>query len=71
MGCEIFVAVSPSVPTREADYRFVALATRSTEVITFRDGEGGQPAHYRLRWVNTKGESGPFSPVFSATIPAV
>ncbi|MEZ6125726.1 MAG: hypothetical protein R3C49_21480 [Planctomycetaceae bacterium] len=71
VGCEIYVAVSAAVPSREADYRFVALATRSTEVITFEDGQGGQPAHYRLRWVNTKGEAGPLSPVFSATIPAV
>ncbi|MEZ6127779.1 MAG: hypothetical protein R3C59_03795 [Planctomycetaceae bacterium] len=71
VGCEIHVAVAAAVPTRETDYRFVALATRSTEVVTFQDGEGGQAAHYRLRWVNTRGEAGPFSPVFSATIPAV
>ncbi|MEZ6059260.1 MAG: hypothetical protein R3C19_02750 [Planctomycetaceae bacterium] len=71
VGCEIYVAVSPSIPTRDSAYRLAALATRGTEVITFADSEGGQPAHYRLRWINTRGEAGPFSPVFSATVPAV
>ena len=47
------------------------MATRGTEVVTFNNEEGGQTAHYRLRWMNTRGEAGPFSPVFSATIPAV
>lgn len=70
-GCEIYVAVSTTVPTAEADYRLVNVATRGTEVVTFNNEEGGKPAHYRVRWVNTRGEVGPFSPVFSATIPAV
>ena len=71
VGCEIYVAVSPTAPTDSAAYRLVSVATRGTEVVTFADNEGGQTAHYRLRWMNTRGEAGPFSPVFSSTIPAV
>ena len=36
-----------------------------------RGEDGGKLAHYLLRWVNTKGETGPWGQVASATIPAV
>lgn len=71
IGCEIYVSVASTAPSREADYRLVAVATRGSEVVTFADKDGGQPAHYRARWINSRGETGPFSPVFSATIPAI
>ena len=70
-GCEIWVAVAETTPKEESAYRMFALATRETHQITFNSTEAGQMAHYRLRWVNTKGETGPWSPVVSATIPAV
>ncbi|MEZ6125755.1 MAG: hypothetical protein R3C49_21635 [Planctomycetaceae bacterium] len=64
--------MSASVPTREADYRFVALATRSTEVITFQDRQGSQPAHYRLQLGEHQRRTRTVQPaMFSATIPAV
>ncbi len=70
-ACEIWVAVAPTTPKEDSAYRMIALATRETQQITFNANEGGEMAHYRLRWVNTKGEVGPWSPVASGTIPAV
>ncbi len=70
-ACEIYVAVADVAPTDPKQYRFVKLATRSSEVVTFEAVDGGKTANYLLRWVNTKGEPGPWSVVASATIPAV
>jgi len=33
-------------------------------------GEGGEYAHYMLRWVNTRGETRPWSEMVTATIGA-
>ncbi|MEZ6132523.1 MAG: hypothetical protein R3C59_27985 [Planctomycetaceae bacterium] len=70
-GCEVYVAVGENPPTSPEDYRFVAFSTRTPELIKFKSDEGGQTANILLRWVNTKGESGPWSQPIMATIPAV
>ena len=70
-GCEVYVAVADNPPTDPKAYRFVALATRSPQKVTFGSEDGGKTANYLLRWVNTKGEKGPWSSVLSSTIPAV
>ena len=70
-SCEVFVAVADQAPKNPEDYRLAAIATRDHVDVTFKSDEGGRTAHYLLRWVNTRGESGPWSPVFSGTIPAV
>jgi hypothetical protein len=38
--------------------------------MAFSGGDGGKNAHYILRWVNTRGQKGPWSEVVSATINA-
>ncbi|MEZ6059653.1 MAG: hypothetical protein R3C19_04760 [Planctomycetaceae bacterium] len=70
-GCEIFVSVSDAAPADPDEYAFVTLSTRTPERITFPSADGNRTAHYLLRWVNTKGEYGPWSNPVSATIPAV
>jgi predicted phage tail protein len=45
---------------------------RSTATPYLTDSAGadaGKTAHYWLRWVNTRGEAGPWSDTISATIP--
>ncbi len=39
-------------------------------VAHYSGADGGQTAHYMLRWVNTTGEKGPWSETASATIGA-
>ncbi|MCK4342738.1 MAG: hypothetical protein KAY37_13555 [Phycisphaerae bacterium] len=36
----------------------------------FTGPDGGQTAHYMLRWLSTRGEAGPWSETASATIGA-
>ncbi len=70
-GCEVYVAVADTPPTDTKAYRFIAMSTRSPQKVTFEADAGGKTANYMLRWVNTKGEKGPWGTVLSATIPAV
>ena len=44
--------------------------TSPTVRTEFRDQDGGKMAVYMLRWVNTRGEKGPWSGVTSATVAA-
>jgi hypothetical protein len=48
----------------------VALDTRSPYVLDFSGSDGAKNAHYILRWVNTRGQKGPWSETVSATIGA-
>ncbi|MEZ6124654.1 MAG: hypothetical protein R3C49_16015 [Planctomycetaceae bacterium] len=70
-GCELYLCISDAAPTDPAMYRMVRFATRTPETITFDAADGGKTANYLLRWMNGKGEFGPWSQVVSATIPAV
>jgi hypothetical protein len=70
-GCKMYVAVANNPPTDLKAYRSVALSTRSPEKVAFDAADGGKTSNYLLRWVNTKGEKGPWGSVLSASIPAV
>lgn len=70
-GAEIYIAITDHVPQDPSEFHFTALATRTPHVLTFKGEDGGKLAHYLLRWINTKGKTGPWGQVASATIPAV
>jgi hypothetical protein len=46
------------------------MTTRPTLRTDFRAADGGKTAVYMLRWVNTRGEKGPWSDVTTATVAA-
>jgi hypothetical protein len=68
MGCEIWVKVGDPAPTDPSQLRFLATDTRTPYVAIYGGEDAGKVAHYMLRWVNTKGEQGPWSQTVSATI---
>jgi hypothetical protein len=47
----------------------VRLATASPLLVEFRAEQAGRMAHYQLRWVNRRGQTGPWSEAVRATIP--
>lgn len=53
-----------------ATFSFLALTTRPTLRTEFKSIDGGKTAVYMLRWVNTRGEKGPWSEICSATVAA-
>lgn len=70
MGCEIWIKVSAAnaPPADPSELKFLALDTSTPYVATFPGADGGKTAHYMLRWVNSRGEKGPWSQTVSATI---
>ncbi|MDP1661048.1 MAG: hypothetical protein Q8L55_03955 [Phycisphaerales bacterium] len=72
-GAEVWFALTtPGLPAPQdpAAYRFLALTTKTTLRTDFKPAEGGKTASYMLRWVNTRGEVGPWSEVATGTVAA-
>jgi hypothetical protein len=69
IGAEIWLKVG-TPPTDTAELHFLALDTRTPYTADFLAADGGKTAYYMLRWVNTKGEKGPWSATYSATVMA-
>lgn len=69
MGCELRVFVGATPPADPLDYDFAALDTKTPQIWEFDPADAGQLAHWVARWVNTRGEQGPWSDTVSATVP--
>jgi hypothetical protein len=67
-GCEIWVKVDGAAPVDPDELKYLATDTSSPYVASFRGADGGKTAYYMLRWVNTRGEQGPWSQTMNATI---
>ena len=71
MGAEIWRAITAAgaaAPVDPSGYTFIALDTSTPYVLDFAGADAGKTAHYILRWVNTRGQKGPWSETVSATI---
>jgi hypothetical protein len=66
-GCEIYMKKGDA-PVSDTEYTFAGTDTRSPFVMKFDESELGQIVHYKLRWVNTRGEHGPWSKQVSAIV---
>lgn len=49
---------------------FLTMTTRPSFLAKFKTGEGSNTAVYTARWVNTRGEKGPWSEITTATVAA-
>ena len=68
LGCEIWCKVGDPAPTDPAQLVFVALDTATPYIKNFDGADAGKIVYYRLRWLNTHGEPGPWSQLYSATV---
>ncbi|MCW5941901.1 MAG: hypothetical protein KIS66_06700 [Fimbriimonadaceae bacterium] len=64
VGVEVWRAVvaAGTDPGEEA-FRLLGVATRSPHAVPARAEDAGLIAHYRVRWLGTRGRTGPFSEV--------
>lgn len=62
-GCEVWVKLGDA-----ADFSFLATNTASPYLAVFADADAGKTAVYRLRWVNNRGEHGPWSATVNAML---
>jgi hypothetical protein len=52
------------------NFTFLTMTTKPSFRATFKPAEEGKTAIYMARWVNTRGEKGPWSEVATATVAA-
>jgi hypothetical protein len=68
VGCEIWIKIGGAPPVDPSELTYLATDTRSPYVAEFDGADAGKTAYYMLRWVNTRGERGPWSQTISGTI---
>ena len=73
LGAEVWVKLVDAdqpTPTDPAALTFLTMTTKPSFRAEFKAGEGGKTAVYMARWVNTRGEKGPWSEITTATVAA-
>jgi hypothetical protein len=70
MGAEVYVKIGETPPVDPSECHYLATDTATPYTAEYDGTDSGKIAHYMLRWVNTRGERGPWSQTVSATITA-
>ena len=61
IGAEIWVKVGVAAPASPAETAFKQLTTRQPTVVQFTGGDAGETCYAYARWINRRGEPGPWS----------
>jgi TolA-binding protein len=69
-ACQVYVHTGTTPPASPAECVFLAIDTRTPYEAQFTAANAGKLAYFYLRWMNAKGEVGPWSSLAQATIPA-
>lgn len=67
-GCEVYMKIGGDAPKSVDEMHFQGTCSASPYVVKFTAAQAGNTVYYWLRWVNRKGETGPWSTVISAMI---
>ncbi len=67
-GCEIYMKVDGEAPKDASELTYVATDTATPYVVKFDGTKAGKMVYYWLRWVNTRGECGPWSITVNAMV---
>jgi hypothetical protein len=69
IGFEIWRRVGGDTEPAYEEMQFVGLVTRSPHTLEYTSADRGKMVWYATRWVNTRGEKGPWSEIVSAIVP--
>jgi hypothetical protein len=67
-GCEIYVKTG-SEPKDVSEMTYLGTDTATPFTVKYNPEQAGLIVYYRLRWVSTRGEAGPWSAIVSAVVP--
>jgi len=68
-GCEICLRLGGNPKSKNPkEYLLLDVPSASPYVVKHENSAGGEVAHYMLRWKNRRGDRGPWSQVYSATV---
>jgi hypothetical protein len=68
-GAEIRWAILPAPPTHIRELIESSFDTHTPCTLVFDEADRGKTLYYALRWENTVGKKGPFSPILNVVIP--
>ena len=66
--CEIWAKVGGPAPTDVSQLTYLGNASKTPQMEEYTGAQAGLTVYYWLRWVNTRGDKGPWSEPVSATI---
>jgi hypothetical protein len=69
IGFEIWRRVGGDTEPAYEEMQLLELATRSPHTVEYTSADRGKMVWYATRWVNTRGEKGPWSEIVSAIVP--
>ena len=67
-GCEIWMKIDGDAPIDPSELSFLTTDTSTPYTATFEGKYGGKTVYYWFRWVNTRGEHGPWGSAISAMV---
>lgn len=67
-GCEIWMKIDGDAPVKTSELSYLVTDTNSPYVLTFEGDQAGKIVYYWLRWVNSRGEQGPWSKMISSIV---
>jgi len=68
IGAQIWLKIGGAPPVDYKECQYIATDSRTPYNCDFDGADAGKTAYYLLRWINGKGETGPWSPLVQATI---
>lgn len=69
-GCEIREQIGGTVPTDPNAMQFLAIETRMPYRADFAPTEVGKTVFLAFRWLNTRGDAGPWSEIYTESVPS-
>ena len=69
IGFEIWRRVGGDTEPTYDEMQFVEMATRSPHLVQYGAADRSKTVSYASRWVNSRGEKGPWSEIVSAIVP--
>ena len=67
-GVQLWRKIGDPAPVNESELEFVNEFTRARMTLDYQMSQGGQTVYYQARWVSTRGETGPWGELVSATV---
>ena len=67
-GCEVWAKIGGDAPKNASELMNIGTCTRTPFIYSFDGTDAGKTVYYWLRWINTKGQHGPWSSAISAMV---
>ncbi|MBV5281690.1 MAG: hypothetical protein JZU53_04555 [Paludibacter sp.] len=67
-GCEVWVKLGGDAPKDASELSYLGVSTTNAYTATYEGKQANTMAYYWLRWVNTRGEHGPWSGTVNSII---